>query len=426
MPTQNNSSALTSPRWHLGGWALWSISALYYAYEFIHRVAPSVLTSHLREAFSVNNHQLASIGAMYFYAYAAFQLPAGILIDRYGTKRILFLASITLTFGSFLFSTTSSSLVAHISRFMIGAGSAFAFIGCLKIGAQWLAMSSFPLVIGLTNLCGTLGALSGGTPLSYLVQQIGWREAMMYLSFAGIFITLLIWLFLEEKPTNHTSQTTSHGLFAGLWLVMKTPQSWLIAIYGALLVAPIAALPEMWGVEYLKMSHDIPETKAAAITHTIFIGTAVGGPLIGWFLTIIRDEVHFMMFATLGALSLLSLFLYWLHVPHNSLHLILFVYGVLTANMLLCFALMAELHPDWAQGAAIGFTNMIIMSSGGITQHAVGWILHLLKENRGGVALPEDYHVALSILPLCLVVALVISLFIKQALPQNKAQAKSS
>src|SRR5579864_5516784 len=90
-------------RWHLGGWALWSIAALFYAYEFIHRVAPSVITSQLREAFSVNDHQLATIGAMYFYAYAAFQLPAGILIDKYGTKRVLVIASVILTLGSFLF-----------------------------------------------------------------------------------------------------------------------------------------------------------------------------------------------------------------------------------------------------------------------------------------------------------------------------------
>lgn len=400
---------------HLGGWLFWGIAALFYAYEFVHRVVPSILTEELREAFSVNEHQLGVIGAMYFYAYAAFQLPAGILVDKYGAKRLLVMASAVLTLGSFLFTTTSSSSIAQISRFMIGAGSAFAFVGCLKIGAQWLAVSSFPLVVGLTNLSGTLGALIGGTPLSYLIKNVGWREALMEVSFAGLLITLLLWLFLQEKkPAAQNKTPANFGLLAGLALVMKNPQSWLIAIYGALLVAPIVALPEMWGVEFLKISYGISATQASAITHTIFVGTAVGGPLLGWAVTHIDDKAHFMMLCTLGALVLLLVFIYWNNLPYANLYAILFCYGVLTANMLLCFSLITKLHPEWAQGAAIGFTNMVIMASGGLTQHGVGWILNKLRYQHLGIYLVEDYHIALSILPICLLVAILITLFIKQ------------
>lgn len=400
---------------HLVGWAFWSIAALFYAYEFLHRVAPSVLTFQLREAFSLTNHQLATIGAMYFYAYAAFQLPAGILIDKYGAKRILVFASAILTLGSFLFCTTSSTLVAHLSRFMIGTGSAFAFVGCLKVGAQWLSMSSFPLVVGLTNLCGTLGALSGGRPLSQLVERFGWREAMMQVSFAGLLITLLLWLFLEDKKSSPKSEPDeSTGLLTGLVQVIKQPQSWLIAFYGALLVAPIAALPEMWGVEYLKLGYQISGTQAASMTHTIFIGTAVGGPLIGWLMLYIRDEIKFMMLATIGALILLSLFLYWTNMPIFYLYLTLFGYGILTSNMLLCFTLITEKFPNTAQGAAIGFTNMIIMAMGGLSQHTIGWLLDILRSSHDGVAYLEDYHIALSILPVCLFLAVCLTLFMKQ------------
>lgn len=414
MVIEKDSQHPSTTSWQLGGWAFWSIAALFYAYEFIHRVVPSILTEELREAFSVNEHQLGIIGAMYFYAYAAFQLPAGILVDRYGAKRLLVIASAVLTLGSFLFTTTSSSGLAQVSRFMIGAGSAFAFVGCLKIGAQWLAMSSFPLVVGLTNLCGTFGALLGGTPLSYLIKQIGWREALMEVSFAGVFITLLLWFFLQDKKSSSRNESTTYGLLTGLALVMKTPQSWLIAIYGALLVAPIVALPEMWGVEFLKVAYDISATQASAITHTIFVGTAVGGPLIGWAASYISDKAHFMMISTLGALILLLAFIYWNQLPFANLYTILFCYGVLTANMLLCFSLMTKLHPNWAQGAAIGFTNMVIMASGGLTQHSIGWLLNKLRSQHLGIYLVEDYHIALSVLPICLLFAICITLFIKQ------------
>jgi len=405
----------TSSRWHLGGWTLWSIAALFYAYEFIHRVVPSILTDQLRLGLDINDHQLGTIGAMYFYAYAAFQLPAGVLIDRFGAKKLLVTASLILTIGSFIFASTSDIRVAQLSRFLIGMGSAFAFIGCLKIGASWLTMSSFPLVVGLTNLCGTMGALLGGKPMSYLVQEFGWREMLMQLSFAGLFITLILWLFLQDKPIpQEKSEEVQPGLLAGLITVMKNPQSWIIALYGMLLVAPIAAIPEMWGPEYLKVAYDVPATQAAGITHIIFVGTAIGGPVIGWIMTHPIEEVDFMMIASLGALILLCMFLYWVNMPISNLYIVLFSFGLLTANMLLCFSLITECHPPWAQGAAIGFINMVIMAGGGLAQDRVGWLLDKLRSSHEGVYLIEDYHIALSVLPLCLLAAIGLTLFIKQ------------
>lgn len=404
----------TSPTSWYYGWFLWSIAALFYAYEFIHRITPSILTGQLRATFSINEEQLALVGAMYFYAYAPFQLVSGILIDKYGVRRVLVIASAVLTLGSFLFTKTDNIYIIYASRFLIGLGSAFAFVGCLKIGSQWLATRSFPLVVGLTNLCGTIGALSAGAPLSYLVTKIGWRDALMQVSIAGLIITVLLWLFLRDKeePMGVPNQAPPK-LFSGLALVMKNPQSWLIALYGALLVVPIAALPEMWGVEFLKMSYDYPPQKAAAITHTIFIGTALGGPLIGWIMKYITDETDFMMLSTLGALVLLSIFLYWAHLPKTSLYLVLFFYGILTANMLLCFDFICRIHPSWSHGAAIGFTNMVIMAFGGFGQHGVGWILNQLRMKHEGLNLVEDYHIALSVLPFCLLIAIVLTLFMR-------------
>jgi predicted MFS family arabinose efflux permease len=401
-------------RWQLTGWLVWSIAALFYAYEFLHRVAPSVLTSQLREAFSVNDLQLGMIGAMYFYAYSAFQLPAGIMIDRFGAKKLLVIASAVLTLGSFMFTTTDSSLIAHVSRFMIGMGSAFAFVGCLKIGAQWLASSSFPIVVGLTNLCGTLGALSGGLPLSYWVEQIGWRETLLQVSFMGLLITLLMWIFLpKDQPQALAKQSTRPELFAGIKEVIRSPQSWVIALYGTFLVAPIAALPEMWGVDYLKTAYQLTGTQAATITHSIFIGTALGGPILGWLVGRFKNPVNFMRLSTIGALLLLSLFLYGSNIPATSLTMILVCYGVFTSNMLLCFSMITKLHPARAQGAAIGFTNMVIMAGAGLIQHFVGWVLHHLRSLHEGHFMLEDYRLALMILPVCLLLAICITVFMK-------------
>lgn len=393
---------------------MWFIAALYYGYEFLHRVAPSVLTNTLRQNLMVNEAQLGMIGAMYFYAYAALQIPAGILIDRYGAKRPLLIASGVLTLGSFLFATSTSIHAAYLSRFLIGAGSAFAFIACLKIAAQSFKLTSMPLIVGVTNLFGTLGALLGSAPLVFLVNSQGWYVAMMVLSFIGLFITALIGLFVKDGPDNINpgSPLPTQGRLKAL---LKDGHIWLLGLYSALLVAPIAALPEMWGVEYVKIAFHLPDAHAASIIHTIFIGTAIGGPLLGWLATQVYNKFNFMAFATLNAFLLLVCFIYWTTLPVLSLYAILFLYGFLTTNMLICFTLAVQLRPAM-QGITIGFINTLIMAGGGLAQYMVGFMLDKLSTAHEGLYRVEDYQLALSILPLCLLVAifLVMRLQFKQ------------
>lgn len=397
------------------GWIMWGIAAAFYAYEFIHRVALSVMTQQLKTDLSLNAQQLGQIGAMYFYAYAAFQLPAGIIMDRFGIKRVLVAASLILTLGSFLFTQASSALVAGTSRLLIGAGSAFAFVGCLKIAAQWLPKRNFPFVVGLTNLCGTLGALLGGAPLAHGVDTLGWRETFLYFSFIGLLITLLLGRFLQDKTESLETDThPPYSLISGFLLVVRNPQSWIIGLYGALLVAPIAALPEMWGVEYLQLTYQLPKTIASSLTDMIFVGTAIGGPLIGWFMLKRDDPIDVMMVATLMAVILLTLFLYGFHHPSPWMVMVLILYGIFTANMLLCFSLMTQAYPVWAQGAAIGFTNMVIMTVAGGIQHLIGWFLEYLHTNHIKLLSIRHYEITLALLPFCLLLALGLTLLMSR------------
>lgn len=404
----------TMAKKQFAGWIFWSLGALFYAYEFFHRVAPGVLTTHLRESLLVDDKQLGLIGAMYLCSYGLFQLPAGLLIDKYGPKKLLVLASLIVSIGSFLFAYADHYYIAYISRFLIGAGSAFAFVGCLKIGAMWLTVNSFPLVVGLTNFCGTLGALSGGAPFSMLVENIGWERALTNISLLGIVITLLLLFVLPNHQTNNSTEhsNTPISLIDSLIFILKSKQTWLLSFFGSCLVIPIAALPEMWGPEYLVVAYSLPKTTAAAITHMIFVGTAIGGPLIGFIATRVKNVISIMLPATIGALLLLSVFLYMPNTQLTYFYPILFFYGILTANMLLVFSLIEQDYPEKVQGAAIGFVNMIIMLSGGLSQYGVGWLLDRFRSQHEGIYLLSDYHKALSILPFCLFFAVGLTILI--------------
>lgn len=127
---------------HLQRLILFFLAASFYLYEFILQVAPSVMAESMMKTFGVTGQGFGVISAFYFYAYAPTQLPAGVLYDRYGPRKLMTFAIVLCAFGSAFFASTDSVFTACIGRFLIGIGSAFSFIGVLVLISRW-----FPLII---------------------------------------------------------------------------------------------------------------------------------------------------------------------------------------------------------------------------------------------------------------------------------------
>ena len=114
-------------------WFIWTVAVIYYLYGYIHRIAPSVMVSDLMRRFQVNAATLGNLSAIYFYIYAIFQVPVGMHADRYGPKRPLLMACIICSLGGLFFSTAHHIYWAQINRGLIGLGSAFGYICCLRL-----------------------------------------------------------------------------------------------------------------------------------------------------------------------------------------------------------------------------------------------------------------------------------------------------
>ena len=128
-------------------WVIWSLAVCFYFYEYILRVAPSVMISNILSSFNIKAGVFGTIVAFYLYAYAPMQLPVGILMDRFGVRKLLSLATIICGLGSILFGLSHAVWIADISRFCIGAGSACAFIGMIYITTATIVMNTKPLII---------------------------------------------------------------------------------------------------------------------------------------------------------------------------------------------------------------------------------------------------------------------------------------
>ena len=411
--TTYSSYANTKPT---QAWLILAIASLFYLYEFLHRIIPCIMAHEITNDFVITATEMGTVSACYYIAYAVMQIPAGILLDRFGSHNLLSLAALIVSIGSLLFATTTSLELARLSRILIGLGSAFSFIGCLRLGAIWFPTNHTGLIIGLTNLVGVVGITLSGYSIAVCVNLLNWRNTMIFISVLGFILTGLLWHFVYDKNDNYR-KTIPYDL--SFWQILKdifsNPQIFIIALFGGLMVAPIISYSELWGIIYLITNYEINKPLATQIITSTFLGIALGGPSIGWLSDRINKRKLLMLIGCISALIVMTVILY---IPVKLFILILLhiLFGGFSSSMLLCFSLNARHTKKATYGFTIGLTNSIIVFTSVILQPIIGKILDLLATNNVvwlTTLSAANYKLAFLSLIACHVMALFLIAFIR-------------
>ena len=154
------------------GWIIWLIAAIFYGLDYFQHTAPSVLIGPISQGMGVGVEDIAYIMSIYFPIYAISQIPAGMLLDRFGSKIMLSISCLVMSLGILFFIYNPTLNTMLIGRVLIATGSAVAFIGTLKVAADVLPKNLFPIAVGFTNTIGVLGGIFGQVYLHNLVGVI--------------------------------------------------------------------------------------------------------------------------------------------------------------------------------------------------------------------------------------------------------------
>jgi MFS family permease len=327
-----------------------------------------------------------------------------------------------VTSGSFIFALTTDIQVAKFSRLLIGFGSAFSFVGCLKLGSHWFSAHKFAFIVGLTSLLGALGAMLGGKPLAVSIDAIGWRDSLLIIAFVGVFITVLLYKVIQDydpdlamKSTNTPQYSASY--IQGIMEIVKSKQIWLLSLFGSCMVAPIAAYSEIWGVTAVMQMHNLDRPLAAQITSFTFLGIAIGGPCIGLLSNYIKSRKIPMSIGVVGAILSFFIIIHVNDLPLIGITILHILFGFFTSCMLLCFSLCTEHIAVNARGTAIGFLNTIVMGLSAVAQPFIGWLLDKDLTNleiNSHIIQHYNFIAALNYLIVCQLIALIALFFIRE------------
>src|SRR2546421_11489125 len=158
-------------------WAMWAIPAALFLVAFFHRVAPGVIAKELMQTFGATGTLIGLLSSTYFYAYAGFMIPGGVLIDAYGVRRVVSVGGAVMGIGTLAMAVAPTAWLLFAGRFLVGMGATVTFVGVLKVASVWFAPSRFGALSALSATVGILGSLVATAPLAWLAALIGWRGA---------------------------------------------------------------------------------------------------------------------------------------------------------------------------------------------------------------------------------------------------------
>ena len=402
-------------------WFIWGITSLFYLYETFLRVSPSVMTHDLMRDFEVNSASLGVLSSFYYYAYVILQVPCGMIVDKIGIRRIVTFSTLLCVAGTLLFAGSENLSLAKLGRFMVGAGSACAFISCLKVTVEWFSPMRFALVAGLSNMMGTFGGICAGRPLALFVNQLGWREASFWLAIIGLGVAVVAWCWLKDHPQNQANkeQHAEKPFLEGFLSLAKNKQIWLGGMIGGLMYLPISVFAELWGVPFLMHTYNVSNADASTASVMIFIGMALGGTFSAYLLNHLKSIIRVMRFSTIMSGIIFIGIAYTAFFPFWFSFVLMFFAGFFIGGQVLCFTLARNNSAADISGTAVGFTNGIVMMGGIIFQPFLGHILDVFWDGAvtgSGVRLYSTHAYQMSILtiPICLLLCVVVLRFIKE------------
>ena len=363
---------------------MWGLAAAFYLFGFFQRVTPASLAPDLMRDFALTAAGLGNLSAFYYYAYAAVQIPTGVVVDRLGPSRMFLVGAVLAGAGSLIFAWADTALVAGLGRALIGAAHGVAWVSMLKLVTHWFAPARFATLSGLSLAVGTLGAVLAGPPLRFLADAFGWRSVIAVSGLLAMGLALAIKALMRDDPADRgfashrpgTAGDTPHAsIGADLRAILRYPNPWLLALVNSGVCGAFLAFTGLWGVPLLAQVHDISVAQAALITSSMLVLFAVGGPLFGiWSDRLQRRKLPF----SIGAGAMLAGFAVLTAAPTAPLALLvplLLVASFGAGAMVLSFGFAKESAPLRLQGTVTGVVNAGVMVGTLVQMPVIGLIL---------------------------------------------------
>lgn len=375
-------------------WGVWIIASVFYAYQYILRVMPNIMINDIMEQFGIGAATFGQFSGVYYIGYSLMHLPIGIMLDRYGPRKIMTACILLAVVGLMPLLFADHWIYPTVGRFLIGLGSSAAILGVFKIIRMTFSEGLFPRMLSLSVTIGLIGAIYGGGPVNYMREVFGYQAVIQLLAAAGLVLALITYWIVPEVKSS-----TQSTVISDIKEVLSNKRVVWSCIFAGMMVGPLEGFADVWGSIFLKQVFGFEGTLAATMPSMIFIGMCFGAPL----LSLIADKVGSYLLTIIGAgITMAVCFSLLLMGSWTSslLTLSFILVGVCCGYQILAIYKVSTYVREGVAGLTTAVANMIIMIFGYAFHAIIGGIINLM----GGAERPLALVYGISVIPIALCV----------------------
>jgi MFS family permease len=368
-----------------------------YFLSYMYRVVNAVVGQDLAADLQLGPADLGLLTSVYFITFASFQLPLGVLLDRYGPRRTEALLLIIGGIGAFFFGQADSLAGLIIGRGLIGFGVSACLMAAFKAYTQWFAAPQLPLVNGFQMAAGGLGALTATVPVEAALQITDWRTVFFALSIATFLAGGLIFFLVPEHPIDRKGISLGDQL-RGTWQIFTSRTFWRLAPLTTFSQATALSIQGLWAGPWLSQVGGFDRQATADILFLMALAMTVGFLFLGT----VATRLHKAGFkvadsAVVGMTIFMIVQLAVIFVPADQSKILWICFGFFGTSGIISYAALTHAFAPHLSGRVTTTINLLVFVAAFGYQWAIGALVDLFA-NTGNASTATGFTWSFAIL----------------------------
>ena len=375
------------------------------------RTSLGVLSPNLMHDFNINPNNMGLLGGVFFLSFAIFQIPAGILIDKYGPRKVMSSVIIFAVLGSIIFALSNSFYILLIGRVLMGLGCSICLMGSLVLITRWTDSDQFSKLAGIILAVGGIGGLLATTPLSYFSELFGWRLSF-WLAAAVTFCVMVLYYFILEDRKNDLILNRSNETISlkNLLFILKERNFKFMIPMSLMSYSSLVVILGLWGAPYLKDIHGLDSVERGKILMLMAISWNIGSFVFGRLRSIFGNYKNVVIFGATGVIILLFILSIITEINSIYLYILFCILGFFGAFSVALISHYQVLFDKEYMGRALSTANFFNFGGVFFIQWLTGKIIYLMGGDSTGAPI-EAYRLAFLFVAILLLISLCIYFF---------------
>ena len=368
-----------------------------YFLSYLLRNVNAVIAPELIRDLGVSAADLGLLTSAYLFAFGAFQLPLGILLDRYGPRRVEASLLLVTATGAALFALGQNMAELALARALIGLGVSACLMGSFKAFTLWFPLARLATLNGWMIAFGGLGGLAATSPLEALLTPLGWRAVFIGMAAGCVLAAAAIFFIVPEKPLPGAGEGW-RAAFARMGRIFGTLSFWRIGLPLMVCHGAYQAMQGLWLAPWLTDVGGLVRAEMAAHMFTTALAYAIGALFFGWFADFLADRgVSRLGLYKLGTAVAVGAFIAIAFDLAPAKMPLLMVYGFFTISAALAYALLTRHFPPEMTGRVNTAANVAFFSVSFLCQVGIGVVLRMFPVIDGRYS-AEGYMLAFGLI----------------------------